>query len=59
MAFMHKDFVSTLPGVTNAGGFLVWNCDSVDRVGVLRIQDEDVPIPTARGNRKTTSLVGI
>ena len=58
VALVDQQFVGGFPSVPDGGGLPVGNGHGVDGVGVLVIQDENVIVPAAGGNRKTAGLVG-
>ena len=57
MSLKTKFFVDRLPGISNAGCFPVGKCDSVDGAGVLVLEDKDVVISMAGGDRKLDCLI--
>ncbi len=59
MALNTKFFVDGFPGITNAGCLPVGKSNSVDRVGVLVVEDKDVVISTTGGDWKLTSLIRV
>ena len=56
---LHKQFVGLLPGIADARSFAIWDGYSMNGVGILMIQDEDVIVATAGGDVETTSLISI
>ena len=47
MTMMNKEFVSLFPGISDAGAFAIGDSDSVNCVGVLMVEDEQVVIASA------------
>ena len=56
---LDEQFVRLFPCVANAGGFAIGNGDSVDGVGILMVENEEIVVATAGGDVEPTSLIGI
>jgi hypothetical protein len=59
VALVHKEFVCSFPGVSNAGAFAVGNADGVNGIGVLVVEDENIMVASAGGDGEQSCLVGI
>ena len=59
MSLKTKFFIDRFPGISNAGCFSVGKCNCVDGVGVLVVEDKDVVIATAGGDRELAGLIRI
>ena len=59
MALAYEKFMSLFPGMMNAGGFAIWDGNSMDRVCVMMVEEKNVLIAMTRLNREFPSLVGI
>ena len=56
---LHKNFVRGFPGVTDASGLAIGECDGMDRIGVLVVQNKDVVVATAGSDREFSCLIGV
>jgi hypothetical protein len=59
VTLMNKNLMRGFPCSANGSSLTVRNRNSVDGVGVLMVEYEDIVVATAGGSMKTTSLVGI
>lgn len=54
-----KDLVSRFPGILEAGCLAIRECNGVNGVCILIIQNEDVMITAARRDKEATSLTRV